>query len=53
MHFLKDTKEFGKEDDEKTDGDDGGDDEFLSFTQVHGVHISCRLLLITISYWGL
>jgi len=32
MHFLKDAKEFGK------------DDEFLSFTQVYGVRISRRLL---------
>jgi hypothetical protein len=43
MRFLKDAKEFGK-DDEKSDRDDGGDDEFLSFTQVHGVRISRRLL---------
>ena len=37
MPILNDTEEFGKEDDEETDGDDGGDDEFLPFTQLHSV----------------
>lgn len=36
MRFLNNTKEFGKEDDEKTDGDDGRNNEFLSSPQLHG-----------------
>jgi hypothetical protein len=39
MRFLNDTKEFGEEDDEETDGYNSGDDEFLSFAQLHSVRI--------------
>jgi hypothetical protein len=37
MSVLKKTEEYGKEDDKETDGEDSGDDEFLAFTQLHGV----------------
>jgi hypothetical protein len=39
MRFLNDAKEFGEKDDEETDGYNSGDDEFLSFTQLHNVRI--------------
>ena len=39
MPSLNDPEEFGKKDDEETDGNDSGDDEFLTFTQLHGVRI--------------
>jgi hypothetical protein len=47
MRFLKDAKEFGKEDDEETDGNDGGDHEFLSFIQLHCV---CIIQSIVMEY---
>jgi hypothetical protein len=45
MRFLNDAKEFGKEDDEETDGEDGGDDEFLSFTQLHSVRVIQSIII--------
>ena len=52
MLFLNDAKKFEKEGDEETDGDNCGDDEFLSFTQLHDIFIILSIVIENIQLLG-